>query len=50
MGKGDKRSRRGKITIGTYGNSRAKTKKPAVNKAAVKGKKPAPKKAPGKKS
>ncbi len=52
MGKGDKRSRRGKIVLGTYGNSRARTKKAAVTKGGAKvgAKKPAPKKAPGKKT
>lgn len=32
MGKGDKRSKRGKISLGSYGNSRPKTTK-AVKKA-----------------
>lgn len=32
MGKGDKRSKKGKIAIGSYGNSRLRAK----NKAAVK--------------
>ena len=51
MGKGDKRSKRGKITIGTYGKARAKTKKPAVTaKGKPAPKKPAPKKAPGKRT
>ena len=59
MGKGDKRSKRGKITIGSYGNSRRKRavksagtaeapKKAAAKKAAPKkdaAKKPAAKKA-----
>jgi len=31
MGKGDKRSRRGKIFAGTFGKSRPKPKKKAVN-------------------
>jgi 30S ribosomal protein S31 len=42
MGKGDKRSRRGKIFAGSYGNTRPKKKKvaaPAVEEKAVKKKK-----------
>ena len=37
MGKGDRKSRRGKIYRGSYGNSRAHTVKPAVagSKATV---------------
>jgi 30S ribosomal protein S31 len=48
MGKGDKRSKRGKIHIGTSGVARPKKKKAPVKKAADKpaeGKKAAPKKA-----
>jgi 30S ribosomal protein S31 len=51
MGKGDKRSKRGKIHIGSTGVSRPKKKK-AVKKEAAKAapKKAAPKKAPAKKA
>jgi ribosomal small subunit protein bTHX len=38
MGKGDKRSRRGKIFAGSYGKSRPKNKKSGKNK----GQKPEP--------
>ncbi|MCK9489661.1 MAG: 30S ribosomal protein THX [Xanthomonadales bacterium] len=34
MGRGDKRTRRGKIYTGSYGNSRPHTKKAAAKKAA----------------
>jgi len=47
MGKGDQRSKRGKINVGTHGVTRLRKKKSA-KKAAVKGepaKKAAPKKA-----
>ncbi len=30
MGKGDKKTRRGKITMGSYGKRRPKKKKPAI--------------------
>ena len=46
MGKGDKRSKRGKIHIGTYGVNRARKKK----KVAAKSKAAAPKKAAAKKA
>ena len=40
MGKGDGRSRRGKIFKGSYGNTRPKTRKKTVKKStAVKAKK-----------
>jgi len=42
MGKGDKRSKKGKIHIGTYGRLRPKKKKAAAKKATAKA---APKKA-----
>lgn len=66
MGKGDKKTKKGKITIGSYGVSRKKNKKnvfvitkPKAKKAAPKAtedkekpaaKKPATKKAPAKKA
>jgi 30S ribosomal protein S31 len=52
MGKGDKRTRRGKIHIGSTGVSRPKKTKKAVKKAAVKAevKKAPAKKAPAKKA
>jgi len=34
MGKGDKRTRRGKISAGSFGNSRPKYKKPTVTATA----------------
>ena len=34
MGRGDKRSKRGKISSGTYGNARPKNKKTAYAKPA----------------
>lgn len=43
MGKGDKKSKRGKITIGTYGVRRPRKKKKAVTKVAPKAKKAAAK-------
>lgn len=47
MGKGDKKSKRGKIHIGSTGVSRPKKKKTAAKKSAAKAapKKAAPKKA-----
>ncbi len=36
MGKGDKRSQRGKINIGSYGNSRPHKKKKTKAKTAAK--------------
>ncbi|MBK9291044.1 MAG: 30S ribosomal protein THX [Bacteroidetes bacterium] len=33
MGKGDKKSKRGKIILGTYGVSRPRRKKPALTEA-----------------
>lgn len=33
MGKGDKKTKRGKICIGTYGKTRPKKRKPAKKKA-----------------
>ena len=36
MGKGDKRTRRGKIFAGSYGKSRPKSKKKTANQAAQK--------------
>ncbi|MBP9837942.1 MAG: 30S ribosomal protein THX [Proteobacteria bacterium] len=40
MGKGDIRTRRGKIARGTFGNARPqKPKKPVVKKSTTKGKK-----------
>lgn len=36
MGKGDKRTRRGKIFAGSYGKARPKNKKKTVNKTAEK--------------
>jgi 30S ribosomal protein S31 len=47
MGKGDKRTKRGKIHIGSTGVSRPKKKKKVVKKAAVKTE---AKKTPAKKS
>lgn len=48
MGKGDKRSKRGKITIGSYGKTRPhKVSKPEVSDAGEKTKKKG-KKGPGK--
>lgn len=44
MGKGDQRSKRGKIHIGSFGNSRPRKKKSASAKKAT-AKKAAPKKA-----
>ena len=60
MGRGDRKTRKGKISIRSYGNSRphnavskaagvAVAKKPAVAKPAVKKAAPAVKKAPAKK-
>ncbi|MBA2336092.1 MAG: 30S ribosomal protein THX [Blastocatellia bacterium] len=41
MGKGDKRSRRGKIFAGSYGKTRPKHKKKAITAVpSAKGKKP----------
>jgi 30S ribosomal protein S31 len=37
MGKGDKRSKRGKIWRGSYGNSRPKASKPASQPAEKQG-------------
>ena len=48
MGKGDKRSKRGKIRIGSYGNSRRKRK--AKQALAATAAAPAPKKAAPKKT
>jgi ribosomal small subunit protein bTHX len=43
MGKGDIRTRRGKISRGTFGNARPKTKNPAKEQpVVVKPKAPAP--------
>lgn len=51
MGKGDKRSKRGKIHIGSTGVSRPKKKKSAAKKSAAKtAPKKAAKKAPAKKA
>lgn len=51
MGKGDKKSKRGKIHIGTFGVSRPRKKKKTVAKsAAAAPKKAAAKKAPAKKA
>ena len=47
MGKGDKRTRRGKISAGSYGKTRQKYKAPAfvaTEKAPAAAEKPAPKK------
>lgn len=44
MGKGDKRSKRGKIWSGSYGNSRPHKKKSTVQPEATKKRKPAAKK------
>ncbi len=49
MGKGDKRSKRGKIHIGTYGVTR-KRKKAVVKKAKAEGAKKAPAKKAAKKA
>ena len=46
MGKGDKRSRRGKIAVGSFGKTRPKKKKPTV---IVVAEKPAPAKKRAKK-
>ena len=48
MGKGDKRSRRGKISAGTFGKARPKARKKKVAKAATT-RTPVKKKAPAKK-
>ena len=48
MGKGDKRSRRGKIVAGTFGNARPKARKKKAAKAAQSAR-PAAKKRPVKK-
>jgi len=40
MGKGDKKSRRGKIAIGSFGKLRPKNKKLNFKPESVKGKKP----------
>ncbi len=45
MGKGDKRTRRGKIFAGSFGKSRPKRKKVIVQAAAPVEKKPAKRKA-----
>ena len=46
MGKGDKKSRKGKIAMGSYGVTRPRKKaKPAAAKKAAPAKKTAPKKA-----
>ncbi|MFI5149743.1 MAG: 30S ribosomal protein THX [Bacteroidia bacterium] len=46
MGKGDKKTRKGKITMGSYGNTRPrKASKSTAAKAAPKKAKAAPKKA-----
>jgi 30S ribosomal protein S31 len=45
MGKGDKKTKRGKRHIGTHGVSRPKLKKSAAKKPATKAKAPAKKKA-----
>jgi 30S ribosomal protein S31 len=52
MGKGDKRTARGKIYAGSYGNARPKTavKAAALPKAPVAVKKATAKKAPAKKA
>ncbi len=54
MGKGDKKSKKGKITIGSYGVKRARKKKIAAAKAKAAPKKTAkaaaPKKAAGRKT
>lgn len=38
MGKGDKKTRRGKITLGSFGKLRPKSKKLNIKPKAVKGK------------
>jgi len=50
MGKGDKRSKRGKIHIGSTGVSRPKKKKKTAKAPAAAPKKAATKKAPAKKA
>ena len=50
MGKGDKRSKRGKIHIGSTGVSRPRKKKRKAGKAAGEAKAAAPKKAAAKKA
>lgn len=45
MGKGDKKSRRGKITIGSFGVTRPRKKKASTPVAIEKNEKPAKKKA-----
>lgn len=50
MGKGDKKTRKGKIAMGSYGVTRPKAKnKKAVEAPKAAAKKPAAKKAPAKK-
>ena len=52
MGRGDKKSRKGKIAIGSFGNTRPSRKKKTVtvSKKTVIAKKAAPKKAAAKKA
>ena len=45
MGRGDKKSKKGKIAMGSYGVSRPRKKKVTAKKAANKADKPAAKKA-----
>ena len=50
MGKGDKSTRRGKISAGSYGNARPHGKAPAAAPEATRAARPAAKAAPRKKA
>jgi 30S ribosomal protein S31 len=50
MGKGDRKTAKGKRNISSYGNSRAATATKVATKAATPAKAPAVKKAPAKKA
>ncbi len=50
MGKGDKKSKRGKIRLGSWGNTRPRRKKGASNAVATSTKKVAAKKTSAKKT
>ncbi len=44
MGKGDKKTKRGKISMGSYGKLRPKRRKNSVRPSVIKGKQPKEKK------
>ena len=50
MGKGDRKTAKGKRNISSYGNARSAVSKKVVTKAATPAKSPAVKKAPAKKA